>query len=106
MLERKMLSKLQSWKEAGANKVFVLLGARQTGKDYKLHVALNNLLGTAEYGIGRAYVLSEHNVSRGERKGKPVYYLPLYMAMCLAAERGERKLAATTLEAVGFEDLL
>ena len=78
----------------------------KSGKDYKLHVAFINLLGTAEYGIGRAYVLSEHNVSRGDRKGKPVHYLPLYMTMCLAAERGERELADTTLEAVGFEDLL
>jgi hypothetical protein len=78
----------------------------KSGKDYKLHTALNNLLGTAEYGIRRAYVLSEHNVSRGGRMGKPVHYLPLYMTMCLAAERGERELAATTLEAVGFEDLL
>ena len=78
----------------------------KSGKDYKLHVAFINLLGTAEYGIGRAYVRSEHNVSRGERMGKPVHYLPLYMTMCLAAERGERELADTTLEAVGFEDLL
>ena len=38
--------------------------------------------------------------------GEPVHYLPLYMTMCLAAERDERMLAATTLEAVGFEDLL
>jgi hypothetical protein len=42
----------------------------------------------------------------GERMGKPVHYLPLYMTMCLAAERGEQALADTTLEAVSFEDLL
>lgn len=78
----------------------------KSGKDYKLHTALNNLLGTAEYGIERAYVLSEHNVSAGERKGKPVHYLPLYMTMCLASEKGERSLADTVLEPVGFEDLL
>ena len=34
MLERKMQSKLQSWKDAGANSAFVLLGARQTGKTH------------------------------------------------------------------------
>jgi predicted AAA+ superfamily ATPase len=78
----------------------------KSGKNYKLHTALNNLLGTKEYGIDCAYVLSEHNVSRAERMGKPVYYLPLYMVMCLSAERGESELHKTTLEAVGFEDLL
>ena len=45
-------------------------------------------------------------MSRGERMGRPVHYLPLYMTMCLAAERGEQTLATTTLEAVSFEDLL
>ena len=78
----------------------------KAGKGYKLHTALNTLLGTAEYGIGRAYVLSERNVSKGERMGKPVHYLPLYMTMCIGAERGEQTLADTTLEVVGFEDLL
>ena len=78
----------------------------KSGKDYKLHTALNNLLGTKEYGIDCAYALSEHNVSRAERMGKPVYYLPLYMVMCLSAERGESELHKTILEAVGFEDLL
>lgn len=60
----------------------------KSGKDYKLHTALNNLLGTQEYGIDQAFVLSEHNVSRGERQGKPVYYLPLYMTLCLGLEHG------------------
>ena len=60
----------------------------KSGKDYKVHTALNNLLGTEAYGIGRAFVLSEHNVSSEERKGKPVYYLPLYMTLCLSDERG------------------
>ena len=78
----------------------------KSGKDYKLHVALNNLLGTAEYDIERAYVLSEHNVSKGERMGRPVHYLPLYMTMCLTSEQGQQALATTTLEPVGFEDLL
>ncbi len=51
----------------------------KSGKDYKLHTALNTLLGTEEYGVERAYVLSEANISAGERAGKPVYYIPLYM---------------------------
>ena len=31
-------------------------------------------------------MLSEHNVSREERLGKSVYYLPLYMTLCLGSE--------------------
>ena len=58
----------------------------KSGKDYKLHTALNNLLGTQEYAIDEAYVLSEHNVSCEERLGKSVYYLPLYMTLCLGSE--------------------
>ena len=58
----------------------------KSGKDYKLHTALNNLLGTPEYGIDEAIVLSEANVSQGRREGKPVHYLPLYMAGLVAAE--------------------
>lgn len=52
----------------------------KSGKDYKLHTALNALLGTGEYGVECAYVLSEANLSIGERAGKPVYYVPLYLA--------------------------
>lgn len=58
----------------------------KSGKDYKLHTALNNLLGTQEYGIEEAFVFSEHNVSHGERLGKRVHYLPLYMTLCLGSE--------------------
>lgn len=51
----------------------------KSGKDYKKHAALNTLLGVDEYGVEAAFVLSEANVSVGERAGKPVYYVPLYM---------------------------
>lgn len=54
----------------------------KSGKDYKIHTALNNLLGTPECGIEYAYVLSEGNVSQGRRAGKAVYYLPIYMTFC------------------------
>lgn len=75
----------------------------KSGKDYKLHTALNNLLETEEYGIGFAYVLSEHNVSVEKRKGKPVFYLPLYMSMCLAQERGDN-LEGVKLAEISFDD--
>lgn len=52
----------------------------KSGKDYKLHTALNNLLGDEQRGVEHAYVLSEHALSIRERKGKPVIYVPLYMA--------------------------
>jgi predicted AAA+ superfamily ATPase len=58
----------------------------KSGKDYKLHTALNNLLATADYGIEYAYVFSEQNLNVGARAGKPVYYLPIYMVFCLASE--------------------
>lgn len=58
----------------------------RSGKDYKLHTALNNLLGVEEYGIEEAVVLSEANVSVSYRGGKRVTYLPLYMAHLLARQ--------------------
>lgn len=74
----------------------------KSGKDYKLHSALNNMLRTEEYGIETAYVLSEYNVSVEQREGKPVYYLPLYMTMCFARERDD-DMASITLEDISFE---
>lgn len=58
----------------------------KSGKDYKLHTALNNLLGTSDFGIDEACVLSMGNIEHAERKGKPVWYLPLYMAFCIAEQ--------------------
>lgn len=55
----------------------------KSGKDYKLHVALNNLLGTDDYEIPYALVLSEANLSSAQRAGKTIWYLPLYMTFCL-----------------------
>ncbi len=62
----------------------------KSGKDYKLHTALNNLLGTPDYGIGEACVLSMANMETRERGGKPVRYLPLYMAFCIAEQTNGR----------------
>jgi predicted AAA+ superfamily ATPase len=58
----------------------------KSGKAYRRHVALNNLLRSEEYGIPRAYVLCEENVSEELREGKPVRYLPLYMLPLVARE--------------------
>lgn len=59
------------------------------GDDYKEHLALDDLLDSEGNGIDRAYVLSEHNVSCGERAGKAICYLPLYMSMCFENERDD-----------------
>lgn len=75
----------------------------KSGKDYKRHMALNNLLGEKGEAVECAYVLSEHNVSVEERAGKPVYYLPLYMTMCLGEER-EDDFGGLQLDEISFDD--
>lgn len=49
----------------------------KSGKDYKKHSALNNVLGIDEYGIKEAFIFSNHNVEVDEKK----VYLPVYMIM-------------------------
>ena len=51
----------------------------KSGKDYQRHSALNNVMKNKEYGIRRAIVLSNENLSeRGN-----VLYAPIYMTMFL-----------------------
>ena len=65
----------------------------KSGKDYRRHVALNNLLKSEEYGIEKAYVLSEANVSSEVREGGIVYYLPLYLLPFVVQEAKDKGLA-------------
>jgi len=51
----------------------------KSGKSYKRHSALNNILRTPNYGIEQAVVLCEQNVAE---EGK-VIYLPIYMVAFL-----------------------
>ena len=51
----------------------------KSGKDYKRHSALNNVLSTENYNIKKALVFSQGNV---EVKDKRIY-LPIYMIMFL-----------------------
>ena len=69
---------------AGTEKAEVLPIEVESGKDYKIHSALNNLLSSSEYDIPRAVVFSEGNVEVGEKQGKEILYLPLYMVGILA----------------------
>ena len=75
----------------------------KSGKQYKRHMALNNLLGGEGADIRCAYVLSEFNVSAEERSGKPVHYLPLYMTFCLEEERGDG-LKGLVLKNLSFDE--
>jgi len=52
----------------------------KSGKDYKRHNALANVLGSDVYGLREGFVLCENNI---ERNGK-VTYLPVYAAAWLA----------------------
>lgn len=51
----------------------------KSGKDYKIHNALNNILASPEYEIQNAYILSNSNLSAHGKK----IYLPMYMTMFL-----------------------
>ena len=51
----------------------------KSGKDYKRHRALNNVLDVEGYDIRKAYVLHEGNLV-AERK---IRYIPIYMVSCL-----------------------
>ena len=53
----------------------------KSGKDYKRHNALSNVLADANYRIEEAFVLNNENL---ERIGK-ITYLPIYMVMFVAA---------------------
>lgn len=76
----------------------------KSGKTYKRHVALNNLLAVDDYGVQEAYVLSEANVSQGARSGKPVRYLPLYLVPFVARRMvAEEVDAAEELERMGAD---
>ncbi len=55
----------------------------KSGKDYKKHAALSNVMANDDYGIPYAYVFSSGNVEKTDR----VNYLPIYMLMFLAKEK-------------------
>lgn len=47
----------------------------KSGKDYKIHKALDNLLNTREYSIKKAYILSPSNIEIDDKN----IYLPIYI---------------------------
>jgi hypothetical protein len=52
----------------------------KSGKDYKRHNALSNVLSDANYQVDEAFVLNNENL---ERVGR-ITYLPIYMVMFMA----------------------
>ena len=54
----------------------------KSGKDYKRHSALNNLLSNKEYGIEKAIVFADCNLEISNEK----LYLPIYMVALLQQE--------------------
>ncbi len=71
----------------------------KSGKDYRRHVALRNLLSSPEYDMRRAYVLSEANVSVDRSGPGEVCYLPLYMLPFIAEEAKGATLRGTKIPA-------
>lgn len=59
----------------------------KSGKDYKHHNALNNVLENEEYAIREALVFTNGNI---ETKGR-ITYLPIYMLMCLKPSKLQRQ---------------
>ena len=58
----------------------------KSGKDYTVHSALNNILNVEEYGVKKAYIFNNYNLSVDGNK----VYLPVYMSMFLCnTEQGE-----------------
>lgn len=75
----------------------------KSGKDYKRHVALNNLLSTDEYCAKEGVVLSEANISTERRVGKLVRYLPMYLIPFLSKELVSEEVGAKEeLERMGM----
>ena len=55
----------------------------KSGRDYKIHSALNNLLGNPDYNIRQAVVLSNERVVQQIRD---IWYLPIYYVMFFCNE--------------------
>ena len=55
----------------------------KSGKDYKKHAALSNVMANAAYAIPEAFVFHNGNISTSER----VSYYPIYMLMFIQKDR-------------------
>jgi len=55
----------------------------KSGKDYTVHSSLNHFLQTPDYGIRKAYVLSNEQKVFAK---KDIIYMPIYYVMFLGAK--------------------
>lgn len=72
----------------------------KSGKNYKVHSALNNLLASEEYAIEKAFIFSNYNVSKEDKK----IYLPIYMCMFLGNRKEEQ--LTYTVDVTGLDSRL
>ena len=68
----------------------------KSGKDYKRHQALNNVINTESNRIPEAIVFHDGNV---EHEGK-ILYLPIYMMMCIRDDMPESMIYKLDLEGI------
>ena len=69
----------------------------KSGKDYQRHNALSNVMGNADYGIPRALVFCNDNVSTNGN----IVYLPIYMVAYLKKEVIGEVIYDVNLEGIG-----
>ncbi len=60
----------------------------KSGKDYKKHAALSNVMANEDYKIPVAYVFHNGNIEQADR----VIYLPVYMLMFLSQEKETKEM--------------
>lgn len=66
----------------------------KSGKDYKRHSALSNILSDPNYNIPEAFVFSNANVSRNRK----VTYLPMYMLACIQKKKMDQPVFRLNLD--------
>ena len=69
----------------------------KSGKDYKVHSALNNIVSLETYKINNAIVLSNYNVSVKDN----ITYYPIYMTMFI----NERNIVVPKMDKIDFSEL-
>lgn len=60
----------------------------KSGKDYARHAALSNILNNTEYGINRAFVFCNYNVTKKEK----IIYYPIYMIAFVEKDNKMKKM--------------
>ena len=71
----------------------------KSGKDYKRHSALNNVLKNVDYNIPEAYIFSEGNIEVNDKR----IYMPIYMIMFLDNTKLDNTIYRLDLAGLGSE---